>query len=101
MKGLWSKKNILVVLASYITLYLVLSRIGFQWAKAIHSRGFYFVYPTGTVSAVANYTCVVVFYPLIVVDNLLGTGMSYDRESNPDWTDSKNRAATEQKGCSP
>ncbi len=101
MRGLRPKKTILVVFASYIILYLVLSRIGFQWAKATNSSGFYFVVPLGTVSAVVNYTCVVVFYPLIVVDNLLGTGMPFDKESGwgePALSNEQNGAFTSGKG---
>jgi len=79
------KKTVLVVFVTYVILYLVLSRIGFQWAKATDSSGFYFVFPLGTISTTVNYTCVVVFYPLIVVDNMLGTGMPFDRESG--WGD--------------
>ena len=65
-----------VALALYVTLYLVLSRIGFHWSRSINAEGFYFVIPIDPLSHAVNYTCVVVFYPLILVDIALGTGLS-------------------------
>jgi hypothetical protein len=57
-----------VLLALYVGSYLILSRRGFI-------RDGYFFPPQETASwRVCNYRCVAFYSPLILIDNLLGTG---------------------------
>jgi hypothetical protein len=59
----------------YVGSYLVLSRRGFAEARQYHAKGFYFFTPRPTAGwRNSNYACVCVYYPLILVDNCLGTG---------------------------
>jgi hypothetical protein len=59
----------------YVGSYLVLSRRGFEYADRSHICGFYFFPPEDTDSwRWRNYACVYLYYPLIEVDQLLGTG---------------------------
>ena len=63
-------RAILVGLAVYVACYLVLSRIGFQWAAVTGCDGFCFVPPTTTTTRAVNKVGIVVFYPLIFLDNV-------------------------------
>jgi hypothetical protein len=68
---------ILILVVLYVNSYLVLSRRGFAEAHRWHMKGFYFFTPRNSdVWRYSNYGCVYLYYPLIMEDNILGTGMS-------------------------
>jgi hypothetical protein len=59
----------------YVASYLVLSRRGFADAEQSNMCGFYFFPPEDTDAwRLRNFACVYVYYPLIEVDQLMGTG---------------------------
>jgi hypothetical protein len=65
----------LAALLIYVACYVSLSRQGFAKADAIELKGLWFSIPKdGKGWRRHHYTCVVVFSPLIVVDNFIGTG---------------------------
>jgi hypothetical protein len=75
---------LVVLLAFYIGSYVVLSRRGFAEADAYAMKGFYFFPPENTdLWRQLNYGCVALYYPLIFIDEELGTGRSPARE--PMW----------------
>ena len=68
---------IVLLVMMYIFSYVVLSRIAFAEADELDIVGFYFLTPEDSDAwRFWNYTLVRFYYPLILVDNLLGT----DRE---------------------
>ena len=67
-------RRVAVFLTIYVASYLVLSRVGFQWAEAAGLSGFYFVPPISRATWLANFSCKLLYYPLIAVDCALGTG---------------------------
>jgi hypothetical protein len=74
----------IVLVVAYVASYLILSRRGFAQTEALGGKGFYFFSPEDTATwRTCNYGCVVLFYPLIVADNLLGTGKPVANE--PLW----------------
>lgn len=58
----------------YVSSYLVLSRRGFLQADQWNSKGFYFITPTSHAAWQVNWCLVIIYYPVIVIDNMLGTG---------------------------
>jgi hypothetical protein len=63
------------LLIIYLTSYVGLSRHGFTKSDAIGLTGLWFFAPEdGTGWRRLHYTCVVLFLPLIAIDNLIGTG---------------------------
>ena len=66
---------VIVLLVVYVGSYLVLSRRGFAQADAWNAQGFYFLPPEDTDEwRFYNTTLVWIYYPLVVVDNWIGTG---------------------------
>src|SRR5688572_12464389 len=65
----------LVVTTLYVGSYLALSRRGFADADRENIKGFYF-FPAADTTAwrVLHGGCVLLYYPLIQVDRLIGTG---------------------------
>ena len=75
---------VLVLLMTYGGSYWGMSRRGFAWADAHDAEGFYFLVPHDSpVWWVGNYGLAFVYYPLVVVDNKLGTGRPL--ASEPMW----------------
>jgi hypothetical protein len=78
LKRRWYRLAIIVLIALlvvYVGSYLVLSRRGFADADRWDAEGFYFLPPEDTNEwRFWNYTLVRVYYPLIVIDNGIGTG---------------------------
>ena len=71
----WLPKGFqLVLLVLYVGSYLVLSRRAFQVADATNAEGFYFVEPSSDAAWLVHEACCVFYYPLILLDQLLGTG---------------------------
>jgi len=66
--------TVLVLLMLYAGTYLALSRAGFRWADRTNVEGFYFVEPRNEVADKVHHACTIVYYPLILTDNLIGTG---------------------------
>jgi hypothetical protein len=89
MRHGWTKRSVAVVvlislLAGYVSSYIVLSRRGTAWCEAHNVDGLYFFPPEDTGQWRRwNYGCVAFFYPLIVLDNWIGTGKDFGRE--PTW----------------
>ena len=79
------------ILLVYVSSYYVLSRRGFARVDNVglaRSGGFYFFQPKDTASwRLANYGCVCLYYPLIKIDLMLGTG--HVPASEPLWGLSK------------
>ncbi len=67
---------LLFMIVLYIGSYLALSRAGFRFADRTNCEGFYFVEPHDEYDDRVNHICVIVYYPLIFIDNLIGTGRS-------------------------
>jgi hypothetical protein len=66
---------LIFLLTAYVTSYVVLSRRGFAMSEEAGFSGFYFFPPEDTDSwRRMNYGCVTIYYPLIVIDNWIGTG---------------------------
>jgi hypothetical protein len=63
-----------------------LSRNAFEYSKVYHLEGFYFFYPPRPTDfwRITNYGLVIVYYPLIFLDNKLGWGMTVACE--PHWS---------------
>jgi len=73
-----------VLLTVYISSYVVLSRRGFAQSDAWETEGFYFLTPENTDEwRFRNYPLVRVYYPLILIDNWIGTGRPI--ASEPLW----------------
>jgi hypothetical protein len=72
----WRRAIIVVALMLlYVGSYLALSRQGFAQADQWYAKGFCFFTPRDSgLWRVSNYGCIAIYYPLIVVDNYLGTG---------------------------
>ncbi len=64
----------LVVCGLYVGTYVVLSRNGYREADKYNVRGFFFVIPSSPVMKFANDSCKIIFYPLIKLEQMLGTG---------------------------
>ncbi len=63
------------LLLAYVASYAVLSRRGFADAQRQDFDGFYFFPPEDTDrSRRTNFGCAYFYYPLIVIDNAIGTG---------------------------
>ncbi|NUQ61344.1 MAG: hypothetical protein HUU20_02580 [Pirellulales bacterium] len=74
----------------YVSSYLALSRQGFAGCDACNAEGFYFFLPPEETThwsvwwwRCRNHTLVGVYYPLIMLDNLIGTGRPV--ASEPIW----------------
>lgn len=66
---------VLALVAFYLGSYLVLSRRGFADADRVNGVGFHFFSPQDSAAwRMCHRGCVVIYYPLIVIDNWLGTG---------------------------
>jgi len=65
---------LVVVAVLYVATYLGLSRAGFRYADRVNCEGFYSVEPRDEAADRINYACTIVHYPLILIDNLIGTG---------------------------
>ena len=65
---------VVVVAVLYVGTYLGLSRAGFRYADRVNCDGFYFVEPRDEAADAIHYGCTIVYYPLILIDNLIGTG---------------------------
>lgn len=63
-----------LVLIPYVGSYYFLSRLGFRDSDEHHMIGFYFVTPLTPERACLNTACVVFYSPLILIDNVMGTG---------------------------
>jgi hypothetical protein len=67
--------TLLCLLLAYVTSYVVLSRRGIAFSQRVGCEGFWFFPPDGTNTwRLMNYGCVCFYYPLIVIDNWIGTG---------------------------
>ena len=64
----------LVLCVIYVSSYLALSRRGFAQADEWNAKGFYFITPSSHTAWQVNWCLVIVYYPLIAIDNMLGTG---------------------------
>jgi hypothetical protein len=87
-KRRWFQVTIIVLillLVVYAGSYLVLSRMAFARADVSDWEGFYFAAPEEDTDRCRSrhYTLVRVYYPLIVIDNWIGTGRPPG--SDPDW----------------
>ena len=68
----------------YVSSYVILSRRGFREADEFNMMGFYFFPPEPTDAwRIKNYSLVYLYYPLIFIDNILGTGRAV--ASEPFW----------------
>ena len=75
---------IVVFLLVYVSSYMVLSRQGFAKADAIELEGLWFFTPEdGNGWRVCHYTCVIAYLPLVLIDNLMGSGREVTNE--PTW----------------
>lgn len=74
-----------VVIACYFIFYYVLSRDGFKFSRQYNIPGFYFLNPPHPTNTwfILNYGLVVLYYPLIYLDNKIGWGMPIAHE--PSW----------------
>ena len=87
-KRRWFRVTIIVLIAWLLGLYggsyYVLSRRAFVQADVWDCEGFYFLPPRNTDEwRFWNYTLVRVYYPLILIDNWIGTGRGV--ASEPTW----------------
>ena len=87
-KRRWFQVTIIVLIAwllgLYVGSYYVLSRRAFVQADAWNAEGFYFLPPRNTDEwRFWNYTLVRFYYPLILIDNWIGTGRGVGGE--PTW----------------
>ena len=74
----------------YVASYLMLSRRAFAQADEWDAEGFYFLAPRdSTAWRMSNYFLVFLYYPLISIDNALGTGRPI--ASEPLWNFSDGR----------
>ncbi|WP_425614859.1 hypothetical protein NA78x_004738 [Anatilimnocola sp. NA78] len=62
------------MLIVYLGVYVVMSRRGYQQSRAVGLKGFFFVLPHDERALQLNRACQLVFYPLVQVEMLLGTG---------------------------
>lgn len=69
------------VLILYVVSYLVFSRAAYSRADAANAEGFYFVFPSSPATVFANDLCFAIYWPLVEMDKLLGTGRP--RASDP------------------
>ncbi len=66
---------LLCLLLAYVGSYVVLSRRGMAWSEMHGCKGFYFFPPEESNSwRIKHYGCVCLYYPLNLIDNLLGLG---------------------------
>jgi hypothetical protein len=73
-----------VLLTIYVSSYVILSRRGFAQSDSWEMEGFYFLPPENTDEWRSwNYALVRFYYPLILVDNWVGTGRPI--ASEPLW----------------
>jgi hypothetical protein len=73
-----------MLIAAYVSSYIILSRRGFATSNASGCSSFYFFPPEDTNAwRRMNYGCVYFYYPLIVIDNWIGTGKPIAHE--PMW----------------
>jgi hypothetical protein len=69
------KKLIALLLAAYFGSYLWLSRHGYAEADQYHIVGFYYFIPDNSHTWwYKNYGCVILFWPLNLVDHSIGLG---------------------------
>jgi hypothetical protein len=67
---------LMILFAIYVSSYIVLSRRGFAWSEAAGCKGGFYFFPPEDTDAwrYMNYGCAYFYYPLIVIDNWIGTG---------------------------
>ena len=66
---------VLLLLATYVGSYLVLSRRGYAQADEYGMKGFYYFFPENTDAwRYKNYGCVFLFWPLNTIDCAIGCG---------------------------
>jgi hypothetical protein len=65
---------VLCLLLLYVGSYAVLSRRAFAVADATNAEGIYFVEPTTSAGCRLHELCSTLYYPLLFLDNLFGTG---------------------------
>ncbi len=70
----------LVLCVIYVSSYWALSRRGFAQADEWNAKGFYFIAPSSHTAWQVNWCLVIVYYPLIGIDNMLGTGRGVGSE---------------------
>ncbi len=77
-----------LLLLLYVGSYSVLSRRGYAEADQYNMKGFYYFFPEDSDAwRLKNYGCVVLFWPINLVDRCLGFGR--DPASEPLWGLSK------------
>jgi hypothetical protein len=79
------RKRLVIALAllalSYLISYFIISRRGYSEADRLGLAGFYYLTPEDSDSwRWKNYGCVVIFYPVNLVDQWLGTGRAPAKE---------------------
>ena len=62
------------IVAVYFASYFYLSRRGFEQSDDVGVAGVYFVVPEDPVRSVGNRFCVVIYFPMIVLDYATGQG---------------------------
>ena len=63
------------LLAMYVTSYIIFSRIALARCEAVGCSGLYFFVPEDSEAwQTKNYGCVCFYYPLIIIDEWIGTG---------------------------
>ena len=73
------KRRLWIILAAlllvYFASYYVLSRRGFRFSDRVNAEGFYFFPPDNSTSwRIRNNGLVLLYYPLILGDRIVGTG---------------------------
>ena len=77
------KVAMMIAFFFYISSYIVMSRLGFRRSDSINGVGFYFIDPCNERAAMLNKFFRVIYYPLVFLDNLLGTGRPLAKD--PIW----------------
>ncbi len=74
------KRQTLIIVAlflAYLASYIWLSRRGYAAADQFGIKGFYYFLPEDSAAwRFKNYGCMCLFYPLNILDQVLGTGRS-------------------------
>jgi hypothetical protein len=84
-KNIFIKINIFIfILFLYAASYYFFSRRGFAVSDRYNIEGFYFLKPFPTMQwRIVNYSMIIFYYPLILIDNSIGTGRCISKE--PQW----------------
>ena len=62
------------VLVVYFLSYVTFSRVAYLRADAANAEGFYFFFPSTGATTIMNDLCFVIYWPLVQIEELLGTG---------------------------